>query len=244
LVGPPGFIGAMIKNPDIKVVADFALHGATDMVMGANRKDYHLRGVSFRRDLKAELLDLREARNNDPCGQCGAPYTILRGIEVGHIFYLGKKYSKALKATFQNQHGESVEMEMGCYGIGVGRTAAAAIEQNHDDKGIIWPAAIAPYQIHVVQLGIEEEVRLFSLEIYEKLSKAGLEVLLDDRDERAGVKLNDADLLGLPLRISVGKRGLKNGEIEVLPRRRQQEGPILLPVSNYVEAIKELLKGL
>ncbi len=244
LVGPPGFIGPLVQKQAIKVVADFALNGSTAMVMGANRKDYHLSGIDVARDIKAEFFDLREAQNNDPCGQCGAPYNIIRGIEVGHIFYLGKKYSKALKATFQDQHGETVDMEMGCYGIGVGRTAAAAIEQNHDEKGIIWPAAIAPYQIHIVQLGIEEEVRLFSQEVYEKLKKANLEVLLDDRDERAGVKLNDADLLGLPLRISIGKRGLKNREIEVLPRRRQQEGPILLPFDNFVEPIKELLRGL
>lgn len=243
-IGAPGFIGPHTERQALKVVADFGLKSCSGMVMGSNRKDYHLKGVNVSRDINAEYFDIREAQNNDPCGQCGSPYTILRGIEVGHIFYLGKKYSKALKAVFQDQNGESLDMEMGCYGIGVSRTAAAAIEQNHDERGIMWPAALAPYQIHIVQLGVEEELRLFSREVYDKLCQANFEVLLDDRDERAGVKLNDADLLGLPLRISIGKRGLKNGEIEVLPRRRQEEGPIFLPRDNYLEPIKELLASL
>jgi len=216
-IGPVGFIGPVGVNRDIRIVADFSLHGLNDMVAGANKKDIHYAHVDLGRDSHAEFFDIRKAHALDPCGQCGEAFTILRGIEVGHIFYLGTKYSKAMAATVQNEHGEVVDMEMGCYGIGVGRTAAAAIEQNHDDKGIIWPASIAPYHIHLVQLGADKELATAALAIYDELLANGFEVLFDDRDERAGVKLNDADLIGCPLRISVGSRGLKNREFEVLP---------------------------
>lgn len=159
-----------------------------------------------------------EVREGDLCGKCGSPFKLLRGIEVGHIFYLGQKYSRAFSAEFQNEMGEKLYMEMGCYGIGVSRVAAAAIEQSHDEKGIIWPKNIAPYQVHLISLGIEDEVLKATQKVYDSLSKAGIEVLFDDRDERAGVKLNDADLLGLPLKIIIGKRSLSLNEMEVTAR--------------------------
>lgn len=242
LIGPPGFIGPFGTATEACIVADQALKGRVNMVAGANKKDLHYKGLSVDRDVKAKFFDIREAKSGDPCDNCGAPYAILRGIEVGHIFYLGKKYSKALHASIQNQQGENVDMEMGCYGIGVGRTAAAAIEQNHDEKGIIWPKALAPYEVHLVPLGVEDDLKATSVEIYKALTKAGVEVLLDDRDERAGVKLNDADLLGCPMRVSLGKRSLKNRELEVLPRKHQSEGPHMISLDgDYVDAIKKLL---
>jgi prolyl-tRNA synthetase len=242
LLGPRGFIGPVNLSTPIKIIADFSLKGCTGLIAGANKKDTHFAPIDVDRDINAEFFDLRQASENDPCGQCGAPFKILRGIEVGHIFYLGKKYSKAMKATIQNERGETVEMEMGCYGIGVGRTAAAAIEQNHDDRGIIWPVSIAPYHVHLVQLGVDGELTKKANEIYQHLLHAGVEVLLDDRDERAGVKLNDADLIGCPLRLMLGSRGLKNKEMELLPRNAQAVSPLTIPFdSDYVASIKEIL---
>lgn len=242
VIGPRGFIGPIGIDKDIKIIADLSLQGQNDLVAGANKKDTHFAPIDVLRDIQAQFFDIREAQAGDPCAQCGEPFKILRGIEVGHIFYLGKKYSKAMGAVIQNEHGETTEMEMGCYGIGVGRTAAAAIEQNHDEKGIIWPTAIAPYHIHLVSLGAESDLVQTSEVIYQKLMDAGMEVLLDDRDERAGVKLNDADLIGCPIRLTLGSRGLKNQEMEILLRHKQADGPIKVSLNDdYVRKIKELL---
>lgn len=243
IIGPQGFLGPLCVNASVPIVADFALRGLVGLIAGANKLDTHFSGVDVERDIRSEFLDLREAQPHDPCGNCGHPFSIIRGIEVGHIFYLGKKYSKTLHAQVQNQHGDNVELEMGCYGIGIGRTAAAAIEQNHDEKGIIWPKAIAPFEVHLVPLGVDEDLLVESRAVYESLKKAGIDVLMDDRDERAGVKLNDADLLGFPLRIALGKRGLKNRQLEVLKRREQDQGPVLVSLDeDYVKVIKELLE--
>ncbi len=243
-IGPVGFIGPIGICRDIKIVVDFSLQGKSELVSGSNKKDIHYVHVDMARDTFPDgYFDIRQAKASDPCGQCGAPFTILRGIEVGHIFYLGKKYSKALSATIQNEHGELVDMEMGCYGIGVGRTAAAAIEQNHDEKGIIWPVSIAPYHVHLVQLGVDPDLSQACEEIYQRLIDANIEVLFDDRDERAGVKFNDADLIGCPIRLALGNRGLKNREMEILPRRAQSSGPIMVSLdSDYVANIKEILE--
>lgn len=243
VLGPRGFIGPLNLEKPLRIVADFSLRGQSDLLVGANKADTHFASIDMDRDITAEFFDLREVCERDPCGQCGAPFVVLRGIEVGHIFYLGKKYSKAMNAVFQTEHGEMVDMEMGCYGIGVGRTAAAAIEQNHDERGIIWPAAIAPYHVHFVQLGAEAELRAAALSIYERLTSAGLEVLWDDRDERAGVKFNDADLIGCPIRLTLGGRGLKNKEIEVLRRANMSEPVRTLALdSDLAQAIRELLR--
>lgn len=241
-IGPQGFIGPVGLARDVRVVADQSLKGLSEMVTGANKADKHLARVDVDRDINADFVDIRQAGERDPCGQCGSPFKILRGIEVGHIFYLGKKYSKSMGASIQNEHGETVDIEMGCYGIGVGRTAAAAIEQNHDERGIIWPASIAPYHVHVVQLGVDEELSRQAQGIYDNLADAGVEVLLDDRDERAGVKLNDADLIGCPIRLTIGTRGLKSREIEVLERSLPNDQAVRMPLDgDYVERIKELL---
>lgn len=239
-VGPLGFVGPI--NTSLNVIADNGLKGSANMFTGANKQGFHWSNVSLARDIKPEFHDIRQANNGDPCGECGAPYRILRGIEVGHIFYLGTKYSKAMSATVQNEHGENVVMEMGCYGIGVGRTAAAAIEQNHDEKGIIWPVAIAPFHVHLVSLGVEEEVLNEAQALYQRLTNAGIEVLYDDRDERAGVKLNDADLIGCPIRITLGKRGVKAREFEVLPRHLQTQGSLMFSLdADYIASIKAIL---
>lgn len=242
-IGPVGFIGPMGLK-DIQVVADLSLAGRSGLISGANKKDAHVANVNMKRDVAATFYDLKQAEDGDGCGSCGEPFKILRGIEVGHIFYLGKKYSKALSATFQNENGETEVMEMGCYGIGVGRTAAASVEQNHDEKGIIWPKSIAPYEVHLVQLGVGEELETAAKNIYEELSSSGLEVLFDDRDERAGVKLNDADLIGCPIRITLGSRGLMNKEVEVVSRRSLSDKPKLMPIANLSGPIKELLASL
>jgi prolyl-tRNA synthetase len=241
-IGPRGFIGPIGLSSSIKVIADHSLNGQHDLIVGANILDTHYAGIDVIRDINPAFFDIREATAFDPCAQCGKPLQILRGIEVGHIFYLGKKYSKSLSATIQNAHGETVEMEMGCYGIGIGRTAAAAIEQNHDEGGIIWPQAIAPYHVHLVQLGVEETLKEACHEIYKNLSSLGIEVLWDDRDERAGVKLNDADLLGCPFRLTVGSRGLKNREIEILPRNAQAFEPIKIALDeNCIQEIQKIV---
>lgn len=240
-IGPVGFIGPVNVPEGIKVVADGSLEGLDKMVAGANEVDHHLININVARDIRAKFLDLAEARVGSPCGSCGSPYEILRGIEVGHIFYLGKKYSKAFSACVQNDSGKNVAMEMGCYGIGVGRTVAASIEQNHDDKGIIWPKAIAPYHVHMVCLGKDESIMEVANDIYHKLSCSKMEVLLDDRDERAGVKLNDADLIGCPIKITLGKRGLKNKEFELVVRSESAGEPHNIKLdSDYVTDIKRI----
>jgi prolyl-tRNA synthetase len=186
--------------------------------------------VVYGRDFSADrVLDLVEVVAGDPCPRCGAPLKIVRGIEVGHIFKLGTKYSRALKATFLDREGKEQLLVMGCYGIGVGRTVAAAIEQHHDQQGIIFPWAIAPFK--VVLLGLDsknEEVTAFGDRLYRQLRERGLETLYDDRDERPGIKFKDADLIGAPLRITVGRKGFARGVIEVRERRTgaQEEIPV------------------
>jgi prolyl-tRNA synthetase len=189
--------------------------------MGANKEDYHVKNVNIGRDISVEAFaDLRIAKDTDLCPRCGSPYKFTRGIEVGHVFKLGIKYSKAMNATFLDKNGREQYMVMGCYGIGVGRTVAAAIEQNHDENGIIWPVAMAPYHVIITPVNVNDEsVKKISEDLYKALLEKGIEVILDDRDERAGVKFKDADLIGIPLRITIGQKSLSNGKIEVKLRR-------------------------
>lgn len=213
-LGPVGFKG--------KVYADFATEKGSDWVIGANQDDYHYTGFNFGRDAdEPEFVDLRNVVEGDPspCGQ-GA-LKLARGIEVGHVFQLRDKYSKAMNATFLDNQGKAQIMEMGCYGIGVTRVVAAAIEQNHDERGIIWTDAMAPFTVVIVPMNYKksEAVQTAADEIYQALKNAGVDVLLDDRDERAGVLLNDSELLGIPHRIVIGERGLKEGVVEYTQRR-------------------------
>ncbi|TLN22480.1 proline--tRNA ligase [bacterium] len=215
---PSGFAGPCgIKVP---VYFDRALRGLSHFISGANQPDAHYKNLVAGRDFTVEgWADLRFILAGDPCPRCGKTITVARGIEVGHIFKLGTKYSEKLKATFLDASGKDVEIVMGCYGIGVGRTLASAIEQNYDENGIVWPVPIAPWEVIIlpVQVKDEESMRV-AREIESALVKSGVEVLFDDRDERAGVKFKDADLLGIPLRITIGSKGLKEGVVEVKER--------------------------
>ncbi|MDD5711345.1 MAG: proline--tRNA ligase [Smithellaceae bacterium] len=237
---PRGFAGAVgLKG---KIIADYSLRNMTNVVMGANRKDYHLKNANPGRDYHvAEFADLRLAKEGDGCPRCEGKLKFARGIEVGHVFKLGTKYSKALKAVYLNKEGQEKTIIMGCYGIGVSRTVAAAIEQNYDDNGVIWPMPIAPYHVIITPVNVNEANLMIAAEdIYARLSKRGIEVILDDRDERAGVKFKDADLIGIPLRITVGVKRLAEGAVEVAIRKSGEVKIIALAeVEDYVASYVE-----
>jgi prolyl-tRNA synthetase len=216
---PRGFAGAVgIKA---KIIADYSLINMTNFVMGANKEDYHVKNVNIGRDVTiSSYADLRIARETDSCARCGGSLKFARGIEVGHVFKLGTKYSKAMKATYLDKNGKEQYMRMGCYGIGVGRTVAAAIEQNHDENGILWPMPLAPYQVIITPVNVNDEsVKKVSEGLYNSLTEKGIEVVLDDRDERAGVKFKDADLIGIPIRVTIGQKTLKEHKIEIKLRK-------------------------
>ena len=216
----PGSVGPV--GLSIPVMADRAVAAMSDFVCGANADDQHLTGVNFGRDLpEPVVVDLRNVVLGDPSPDGKGTLKLCRGIEVGHVFQLGNKYSQAMDATYLDEAGRSQAMEMGCYGIGVSRIVAAAIEQHHDDKGIIWPMSMAPFLLVIVAIGYgkSEMVKTAADTLYAELTAAGFEVLLDDRDERPGIMFADAELIGIPHRITVGERGLKDGVIEYQPRR-------------------------
>lgn len=221
--GPMGFSGPIgLKIP---ILADWDLQGATDMVVGANRPDAHLIGVEVGGDFEVMgFFDLRKVSTGDLCPRCGKGVLVLsRGIEVGHIFKLGTKYSQPMRAMFLDKDGKEKPVVMGCYGIGVGRTVAAAIEQGHDQDGIVFPVAIAPFEVYLLPVNLSHlETKKASERLYQELHALGLEVLYDDRDERPGVKFKDADLLGIPLRITVSERTLKDGKVEFRIRKTRE----------------------
>ncbi len=220
---PPGFLGPVgIDRSKIRVVADRTVAAMSDFVCGANKPKFHLAGVNFGRDLQEPDLvaDIRNVVTGDPSPDGKGTLALCRGIEVGHVFQLGSKYSQAMNATYLDEAGTAQVMEMGCYGIGVSRIVASAIEQNHDDKGIIWPSSMAPFLLVIVAIGYgkSEAVRQAADTLYAEILAAGFDVLLDDRDERPGVMFADAELIGIPHRVTVGERGLKDGTIEYQPR--------------------------
>ena len=222
----PGSVGPV--GLTIPVMADRAVAAMSDFVCGANADDQHLTGVNFGRDLPEPIVvDLRNVVLGDPSPDGKGTLKLCRGIEVGHVFQLGNKYSQAMDATYLDEAGRSQAMEMGCYGIGVSRIVAAAIEQHHDDKGIIWPMSMAPFLLVIVAIGYgkSEMVKTAADTLYAELTAAGFDVLLDDRDERPGVMFADAELIGIPHRITVGERGLKEGVIEYQPRRTEPGSP-------------------
>jgi prolyl-tRNA synthetase len=212
-----GFTGPVgLKIP---IYADYAVAGMVDFITGANEEGFHLKNVNLGDFNIQGFCDLRRAWAGDPCPK-GGVYQEHRGIEVGHVFYLGEKYSKSMGAVYKDEQGQEKLLVMGCYGIGISRTAAAAIEQNHDDNGMIWPYAIAPFHFHLVSLNLKDaEVQKVSAQLYQSLSEQGMEVLWDDRDENPGVKFKDSDLIGIPFRIVVGAKGLKDGVVEIKERR-------------------------
>jgi prolyl-tRNA synthetase len=215
---PSGYIGPI--GLEIPVAADLEVAAMVNFTVGANEKNYHVHNANLPRDFKVfQVGDLRQVTEEDMCPSCGGAMELTRGIEVGHIFKLGDSYSKALKATFQDSNSEERNFIMGCYGIGVSRTIAAAIEQNHDEHGIIFPLPLAPY--HAIILNLDprnEEITAAADSFYCKLQQEGLEVLLDDRDERPGIKFKDADLIGIPYRITIGRRFAQEGEVEIRTR--------------------------
>ena len=204
----------------------------SSLVCGANRDGFHLRKVVYGRDFSASQVgDLVEVRTGDACPRCSAAMEVVRGIEVGHIFKLGIKYSEALAATFLDQHGKEKLMVMGCYGIGIGRTVAAAIEQNHDEQGMMLPYALSPFKVALLCLDTKnEEVVAYCDQLYATLQGRGIETLYDDRNERPGVKFKDADLIGMPLRLTVGRKGFARGILEVKERRSGES--IEIPVDD------------
>lgn len=222
---PVGYMGPFgLKN--IRVIADISLKGLKNFVTGANEAGYHLLNANFGRDIEiTDFADISEAKDGDYCPRCGKGQLYSkRGIEVGHIFKLGVKYSKSMNAVYLDEKGDEKLMIMGCYGIGVSRTVAAAIEQNHDEDGIIFPLPIAPFQVVIVPTNINDnEIREISAKLYNIIKNSGIEVLIDDRDERPGVKFKDADLIGVPFRINVGNTYKKEGKFELVIRKTKEK---------------------
>jgi prolyl-tRNA synthetase len=217
--GPVGYCGP-VGTKCARVLADVSLRARANWIIGGNKRDTHIGGANPGRDFsEPEWGDFTTVFAGDPCPRCGTALEIYKGIEVGHVFKLGTKYSEPMNCTYLDEKGERQPMVMGCYGLGIGRTVASAIEQSHDGDGIIWPLPIAPFQIVVTQVGREDNVRAMAEEVYQKLLAAGVDVILDDRDERPGVKFKDADLIGFPLRVAVGAKSLANGQIEWSWRR-------------------------
>jgi len=224
---PVGFAGP-VGLKGIKILADQAVTGMSNFVVGGNASDQHLINVNLTRDFQIDAVaDLRQAKAGDPSPRGKGFLSATKGIEIGHVFLLGTKYSQAMQATFLDQEGKETLAVMGCYGIGVSRTAAAAIEQHHDAKGMIWPIPISPFHIHLLPVTKSERVQSTTQGLYAALMDSGLEVLWDDRDERAGVKFNDADLIGAPFQLTIGDKGLAKGVVEV--KRRQTGEVVSLP---------------
>src|SRR5690606_2197050 len=240
----PGYLGPLNTRKPVTVIADLTVANMSDFICGANDEGYHYTGINWGRDLpEVQAFDLRNVVEGDPDPQGGA-LRIQRGIEVGHVFFLGDKYSRALNATFLETDGKPAVMQMGCYGIGISRVAAAAIEQNHDDRGIIWPRAIAPFEVVICPLGYHksETVRNTAEQLYAQLCEAGVDVIIDDRDTRPGIMFADWELIGVPLRITIGDRGLKDGIVEIQSRRQAEADKIA--VSDAFDHALQTLKTL
>jgi len=237
----PGYLGPVGIPKDLTLVVDRTAAVTADFVCGANERDFHLRGVNFGRDFREPDLvaDIRNVVAGDPSPDGKGTIEIMRGIEVGHVFALGDVYSQAMGATFLDAGGQSRVMEMGCYGIGITRVVAAAIEQNHDARGIVWPLPLAPYAVAIAPVGYDrsEGVRALADSLHDELEAAGVEVLLDDRGERPGVMFADLELIGIPHRITIGDRGLKAGNVEYQARRDETATPV--PVAGIAAFVRE-----
>ncbi|MEK7781278.1 MAG: proline--tRNA ligase [Verrucomicrobiota bacterium] len=218
----PGSLGAVVNvPPGVRILADERIRGANDMTTGANEDGFHFKNVSIERDIKVtDWFDLRTVTAGEPCGKCGKSLKIRRAIEVGHVFKLGTKYSEKLGSYYLDEAGARNPCVMGCYGIGVTRTLQAIIEQCNDKDGIVWPLSVAPYQVCITPLAVTADSQAMQLaeKFYAELTAQGVEVILDDRDERPGVKFKDADLVGFPIRIAIGEKSLAKGEVEIKPR--------------------------
>jgi len=215
-----GFVGPQVMGEDVTVLADHSVRGGSNWVTGANRVDAHVTGANEGRDFRIDRWeDLSQAREGDPCPNGDGTLVQSRGIVASHIYQLGTRYSSALGSTFLDEDGAQRHYEMGCYGIGLTRIVAAAAEQHHDDAGLMWPKAIAPYEVVVVPTNMDQPAVVEAAErIYEQLLAQGCEAVLDDRDDRAGVKLNDADLIGCPVQVVIGTRGIESGQVDLKVR--------------------------
>ena len=244
--GCPGFMGPIGLKKGTHVLVDATVMKMHNAVTGANEADAHFRQVNPERDFDREAVvvaDLRMVSEGDPCPHCGAPLKMTRGIEAGQVFTLGTKYSQAMGAVFLDENGKEQPLVMGCYGIGVGRTMAAAIEQNNDEQGIIWPRAIAPFEVVIVAVNAKKDDQLAYAEgVYEECRQAGMDVLLDDRRERAGVKFKDCDLIGYPVRVVIGPKAVDEGVVEVKVRRTGEV--YIFHREEYLSKVQELLKTL
>jgi prolyl-tRNA synthetase len=241
---PVGFVGPVGLPKELRLIADRSAAAVEGFVCGANRADAHLTGVRWGRDAAPEAVaDLLEVTGGDPCPRCDGNLELFRGIETGHIFKLGTKYSEKMSCVFADENGADLPMIMGCYGLGIGRTVAAAVEQNHDDSGIVWPLPLAPFHVLLVSLNAakDDAVRAAADQLYDRLVAAGVEVLYDDRDERPGVKFNDADLIGIPIRVVAGAKSLAEGKVEVSLRRDKER--VLLTADEAVARVVELVRG-
>ena len=242
--GEPGFMSPIGVKKGTKIVVDATVMEMVNAVAGANEADAHYKNVTPRRDFGEPIVaDIRLVQEGDPCPRCGAPLSMTRGIEAGQVFMLGTKYSEALHATFLDESGKEKPLVMGCYGIGVGRTMAAAVEQNNDKDGIIWPKAIAPFEAVVVPVNakVPEQLELAE-KIYGELKAAGVDVLLDDRKERAGVKFKDCDLIGYPIRVTVGPKAVEEGTVELRVRRTGET--FMETKETFAAKVRELLETL
>ncbi len=239
LAGIVAGYASLVGLSGIKSVGDESITMGTNFIAGANKPDLHLKNVNYSRDFKVDILtDIALARSGEGCPKCGAPLCCTRGVEVGHVFKLGTFLAERIGACFLDEAGTQKTIIMGCYGIGIGRILAGAIEQNHDDAGIIWPMPIAPYQVYLCPLFMDNaEVVATSEKLYEELQSAGLEVLFDDRADSPGIKFNDADLLGIPIRLTVSPRLLKTGSIEV--KRRTEKKAEVRPMEGVVDYLRD-----
>ena len=235
-----GSLGA-VGVDHVRVIADLALRGRKDMTTGANLDDHHVRGVDIERDIRVDAwMDLRRVFAGEPCPECGSPLRVFRAIEAGHIVKLGTTYATALGATVLDAAGTERPWVMGSYGIGVERNLAAVVEVNHDDKGIVWPMAVAPYEVVVTIVKVDDETTMNTGNaIYGELLRRGVDVIIDDRPERPGVKFNDAELIGIPLRVTVGPRGLADGIVEIVERHSGATQSV--PVADAADALTRLV---
>ena len=235
-----GFISA-IGMKDIKIIADETVRDMKNFVVGVNENDKHLVGANIEDIQVSEFADIRLVEAGELCPECGKPLKVTKGIEVGNIFQLGTKYSKPMNAVYLDQDGKAKPYIMGCYGIGISRTAAAAVEAHYDEHGIKWPVSIAPYHVVVVPVSTKDELQMTTAtKIYEQLKENGIEVVLDDRNERPGVKFKDADLIGFPYRITVGKT-IQDGNVELVTRETGDKEELTPEVA--AEKVTELVKS-
>ena len=236
----PGFVSP-IGITGVEIIVDEEVVHISNAIAGANQEDYHFINVNYGRDFQAtQVTDIRTVKAGDRCPRCGAVLSSARGIEVGQVFKLGTKYSAKLGATYVDEDGQEKLIVMGCYGIGIGRTMAASVEQNHDENGIIWPMAIAPYHCIIVPVSIkDEQIASVAQQLYQEFQDAGVETVFDDRDERPGVKFKDADLIGYPLRVTIGSKALAQGKVELFQRKNGQVE--LVDVDKVCSKVKSII---